>query len=71
MDKKTIPIAEITTNDVEDCTQCKYSDMAPDGQAGYCRRYPPIAIHDEEGADFTFPVIDPADWCGEFARRVH
>jgi hypothetical protein len=44
----------------ETCEDCKFHYLP----SGTCRRFPPQLRHDGE---FRFPVVDRADWCGEFS----
>lgn len=50
----------------ESCKSCRFMQMEPRDDAGYCRRYPPAPVTDDEGMCFTFPEVLPEDWCGEF-----
>ena len=52
------------------CAGCEYYTAEPRADTGICRRYPPIAVTDDEGFGFTQPPVDADEWCGEFFRRV-
>lgn len=53
------------------CSTCVFMQIEPGADAGYCRRYPPKVIAAEEGEYSAFPVVETADWCGEFVRRTN
>lgn len=49
-----------------DCQRCKL--FRPEGDDfGMCHRYPPSLFMDEDGMNFTFPVVNNDDFCGEFS----
>lgn len=51
----------------ESCAKCRFFLLDdPKDEAGYCRRYPPKPVTDDEGMCFTFPVAATDEWCGEF-----
>ena len=66
------------------CTSCRFykeehvhhqvpGSRFPDPpSSGRCRRYPPLPF-DRGGSGmpvaYAFPVVTPADWCGEFSPR--
>lgn len=57
--------------DLETCTSCRFFIMDdPKDDAGYCRRFPPVYVSSEDGASIAYPVVVPADWCGEYKRRT-
>lgn len=58
------------------CKNCKF--YFPDGWTtkGKCRRYPPqVIVRDASGflsdgsSESQFPIVNPADWCGEFKQK--
>ena len=52
------------------CKKCKYYSTVDDSLGwGECRRYPPKVSLTEKGNDI-FPVVDEADWCGEFVQKL-
>lgn len=53
------------------CDTCAFMQAVPRADAGYCRRFPPAVIHSDEGSCSAYPVVKPADWCGEFVRKVN
>jgi hypothetical protein len=66
MKKKVIPII-----DRENCGLCKFFLKNPDDDNGYCRRFPPMPVADEEGIASVFAVTDTSDWCGEFRPKLN
>lgn len=52
------------------CGTCTFFQGEPGDIAGYCRRYPPVVVPDDDGNASAYPVIEIADWCGEFKRRL-
>lgn len=50
------------------CGSCAFFQSESGDEAGYCRRYPPKVVSSEEGEYSAFPVVEVADWCGEFRR---
>jgi hypothetical protein len=58
--------------DIEACTNCRFFLLDdPKDDAGYCRRNPPVSVVDDEGGGWTFPVVVPAEWCGQYQRKVN
>jgi hypothetical protein len=58
--------------DLETCASCRFFLMDdPKGDAGYCRRSPPQVVGTEDGEWSGFPMSGPADWCGEYKRKVN
>lgn len=57
-------------DDPKTCANCAFLEMGAKDDAGYCHRYPPKLIPDEEsGATVSYPVVVPSDWCGEWSRK--
>jgi len=52
------------------CTQCKFF-VAWNALRGECRRFPPQGgeTHFTELGEQRWPVMHPADWCGEWSSR--
>lgn len=60
------------------CHTCKYwIESSDDEFLGYCRRYPPVLLANDNiykprknmlvaMENFSFPITDSDDWCGEF-----
>jgi hypothetical protein len=42
----------------------------PRADEGTCRRYPPAVVLSGENLAFLQPVVEVAEWCAEFRRRV-
>jgi hypothetical protein len=62
--------AEQQPEDLETCKTCRFFLLDdPKDEAGFCRRNPPQYVGDEENGGWTFAVITPVDWCGEYVRR--
>lgn len=58
--------------DLETCSNCRFFLLEhPKDDAGYCRRFPPAYVGDQEEGGFTHPVVIPIDWCGEYRRRTN
>lgn len=57
--------------DIPQCASCAFFSIEPKEDVGFCRRYPPSLISIEDSFDSCYPVTDPHDWCGEFARKVN
>lgn len=53
------------------CGSCAFFQADQGEPAGYCRRYPPKVVSSEDGEYSAFPVVEVADWCGEFLRKVN
>lgn len=54
----------------EECGVCRFS-LPIRGLDMVCRRYPPTVPATMSTPCVTvFPQIGPADWCGEFSRKV-
>lgn len=66
MKKKTIP-----EDCMPKCGTCAFMQAEQGDEAGYCRRFPPQVVAGDEGEYSSFPVIEIADWCGEYKRRVN
>lgn len=49
----------------EECENCRYL-LELDTEVGLCRRYPPIAVPDDES---EFPEVWLGGWCGEFVEK--
>ena len=47
------------------CANCAHWEANPDGSAGFCVRFPPVPVVDDEGVTTIWPITDPADRCGE------
>ena len=59
--------------DVDCCATCVYwlEDVEPaDERSGACRRYPGSVVSDDEAAYTIQPSKEPAEWCGEYKRRM-
>jgi hypothetical protein len=66
------------------CTTCKHSDSAQDmtgkvilgeGAPKICRRYPPLPMvlpspNGKPGIRNVWPVMQPTDFCGEWAGKI-
>lgn len=53
----------------EQCRYCKYVDV--DETGAYCRRFPPLmSINQQNKFAYSFPLVQPNAWCGEFERRA-
>lgn len=48
--------------DVPSCSSCMFN------KDGDCRRMPPIFVNDGEQCGFTWPPVEPDEWCGEHKR---
>jgi hypothetical protein len=64
---KVVPIVA----DVQNCGHCRHFLKNKDDEAGYCRRYPPTSILDEDGIACVWPVTESSDACGEFTPRLN
>lgn len=55
-------------NDGEKCGNCYFFQQSPNGEHGYCKRYPPAFTGADERGRLKFhnPVISPYSFCGEF-----
>jgi len=62
--KKTID------SDLPSCESCIYIDIELKDIYGYCRRYPPVLITKNDEVCSSTPVVERAEWCGEFKRRT-
>lgn len=57
----------------EHCETCRFFDPleGPDSESlGWCRRYPPVYIGDEQHTravedEFRQPIVDAVEFCGE------
>lgn len=52
------------------CENCKYARVNSEAEYS-CQRYPPMPV--DRGGDRLYsyyPVVDAADWCGEFVVEV-
>jgi hypothetical protein len=61
---------EIPDDCMPKCGTCAFLQAKPGEPAGYCRRYPPVAMESEEGSYSAFPVVELVDWCGEYKRAL-
>jgi hypothetical protein len=52
------------------CATCAFARFDGD-DAGFCNRYPPVFIAEEEFQGWTYAVVHITDWCGEYRRRVN
>ena len=56
------------------CKNCKFY-LSSWTSKGKCRRFPPQVVNDGGGllssgeVESKFPVVNPADWCGEFKQK--
>lgn len=57
--------------DPQSCESCRFFLGNKTDDAGYCRRYPPTPIADDEGIASVVAVTTSADWCGEYVRVTH
>jgi hypothetical protein len=53
------------------CRTCAFYQAEQADEAGYCRRYPPQFVTDDETIGWSFPVVVQDDWCGEFKRQCN
>jgi len=69
MKRKATPIADVLAVARGTCSNCDHWDANDDASAGYCRRYPPKVVADDEGIATTFPITEPTERCGEHKGR--
>ena len=60
-----------TEADPQSCASCRFFVPNQTDSVGYCRRFPPVPVAEEEMTVSVFPVTDSADWCGEYVRITH
>lgn len=65
MPKKPAP------EDAEKCGTCKFFLANATDSYGYCRRFPPVFVTDQEVATWSQPPVDSSEYCGEFRRITH
>lgn len=52
-----------------ECQNCAfYVKDTNDEDFGFCKRYPPVYMGQQEDSWWSFPVLYSTDWCGEFQR---
>lgn len=57
------------------CEACRYFFVADEGDAVFCRRYPPVVLPVAgkttalAGVRMALPIVTAADWCGEHRER--
>jgi hypothetical protein len=59
------------TDNGQACGNCRFfleeTQAEDEIRWGYCRRYPPKAVANEEGeTEGSFPLTVPENWCGEY-----
>lgn len=67
MVKKVVKIEK----DPEACGCCRFFLANEHDSGGYCRRYPPVPIADEDGLASVGAMTDAFEWCGEFSRKLN
>jgi len=50
----------------EACHTCRFVLMEDRAEAGFCRRSPPMPVFFDGEIEYTYPVVSPDDWCGEY-----
>lgn len=57
--------------DPQACATCRFFLANQEDDAGYCRRFPPTPIADDDGIASVVAVTSATDWCGEYARKLN
>lgn len=57
------------------CAYCRFfvpEQEAEEEGAGFCHRYPPTVLAEDDAIFAVFPPVSTADdnWCGEYSPRV-
>lgn len=47
------------------CASCAHWEGNPDGSAGFCLRFPPVVVADDEGVSTVWPITEATERCGE------
>lgn len=55
----------------EACAGCRFFQSNQHDNYGYCRRFPPTPIIQEESYASVSPVTHATEWCGEFSRALN
>lgn len=53
------------------CATCCFYIPVDGSDGGECRRYPPLAIAENDNCTFSFAICIDTDWCGEYQRRTN
>ena len=48
------------------CRSCRYWDPTSEGNAGWCRKEPPVPFLGKRNAEAIWPMTQALDWCGAF-----
>jgi len=62
---------KIPPADPQTCASCKFFQGNKIDEFGFCRRYPPVSVVDDEGGAWTIPVTTEDEYCGEFVQKTH
>lgn len=57
------------------CGSCRFFSPEPEAGedgAGFCRRYPPAALTDDDAIFAVFPPVSSKEdvWCGEYSPKA-
>lgn len=55
--------------DEQSCENCKFWERR-EATHGACLRYPPVAEVREGSINWTFPLVKPENWCGEWVTKI-
>lgn len=57
--------------DAKKCENCIHGRFEPGDELGYCHRYPPVLLQQEDGEIiYSFAIVPAAEFCGEYCRRT-
>lgn len=66
--KKTIPVADAMSLHGT-CGNCAWWEGNEENSAGYCHRFPPSWVVEDDAACTMFPITDTGEFCGEHRGR--
>jgi len=52
------------------CEYCVFFTIQKNDDLGECHKNPPIPYVECDEVGYSFPVVPPEEWCGQFIRQT-